>query len=94
MNQALYGANAATKIIKELLSKTFDNSTQGLSMYEQAAWYFQGHEQRNIDQLQQQKTDLQRRLDDASKGARHKLELKLNETSQQLKESLNRKTAS
>ncbi len=38
MNQALYGANAATKIIKELLSKTFDNSTPGLSMYEQAAW--------------------------------------------------------
>ncbi|WP_348731010.1 hypothetical protein [Rheinheimera texasensis] len=88
MNQALYGANAATKIIKELLSKIYDNSSQRQSIYEQAAWYFQGHEQREINLLQQQKTELQRRLDDASKGARHKLELKLTEVSQQLKESL------
>lgn len=88
MNQALYGANAATKIIKELLSKIYDHSAQRQSIYEQAAWFFQGHEQQHIDQLQHKKDDLQRRLDVASQGARHKLELKLNEASQELKESL------
>lgn len=88
MNQALYGANAATKIIKELLYKIADLTPHGLSIYERAAWYFQGHEQRQIEQLQQQKAELQRRLDDASKGARPKLETKLNEASQQLKAAL------
>lgn len=88
MNQPQYGNSAATKVVKDLLNRIYDASAQGLSLYEQAAWYFQGHEEREIANLQQQQQELQRRLDDASKGARHKLELRLAEVSQLLKERL------
>lgn len=88
MNQSQFGNTAATKSIKDLLSKIYDATSRKDSIYEQAASYFSGIEQQAIDLLEEQQTTLQRRLDDANKGARAKLEAALLEVRQQLKEKL------
>jgi hypothetical protein len=88
MNQSQFGNTAATKSVKELLGKIYDATPHKDSVYEQAAYYFSGAEQQEIDLLQEQETTLQRRLDDANKGARTKLEAALQEVRQQLKEKL------
>ncbi|MBU2279904.1 MAG: hypothetical protein KKB45_14005 [Gammaproteobacteria bacterium] len=86
MNQSQFGSTAATKSVKDLLSKIHDASQRKDSVYEQAAYYFSGAEQQDIDLLQEQAATLQRRLDDANKGARTKLETALLEVKKQLKE--------
>ena len=86
MNQSQFGNTSSTKSIKELLSKIHDASARKESIYEQAAWYFSGVEQAEIDQQEDKVATLQRRLDDASKGARPKLEVLLSEASAVLKE--------
>jgi hypothetical protein len=88
MNQSQFGNTAATKSVKDLLSKIYDATPRKDSVYEQAGYYFSGVEQQEIDQLQAQESTLQRRLDDANKGARTKLETALLEVRQQLKEKL------
>ncbi|OBP13712.1 hypothetical protein A5320_17485 [Rheinheimera sp. SA_1] len=88
MNQSQFGNTAATKSVKDLLSKIYDATPRKDSVYEQAAYYFSGVEQQEIDLLQERETTLQRRLDDANKGARSKLETALQEVRQQLKEKL------
>jgi len=88
MNQSQFGNTAATKSIKDLLGKIYDATPRKDSVYEQAAYYFSGAEQQEIDLLQEQESTLQRRLDDANKGARAKLEAALLEVRQQLKTRL------
>ena len=88
MNQPQFGNTAATKGIKDLLCKIYDASARKDSLYEQAADYFSGAEQQEIDLLHEQQTTLQRRLDDANKGARTKLEAALLAARQQLKEKI------
>lgn len=88
MNQSQFGNTAATKSVKDLLAKIYDATPRKDSVYEQAAYYFSGAEQQEIDLLQEQETTLKRRLDDANKGARTKLEAALLEVRQQLKEKL------
>lgn len=86
MNQSQFGNTAATKSVKDLLGKIYDATPRKDSVYEQAAYYFSGVEQQEIDLLQEKETTLKRRLDDANKGARTKLETALQEVRQQLKE--------
>ncbi|RVU34381.1 hypothetical protein EOE67_15125 [Rheinheimera riviphila] len=88
MNQSQFGNTAATKSVKDLLSKIYDATSRKDSVYEQAAFYFSGAEQQEIDLLQERETTLQRRLDDANKGSRNKLETALLEVRQELKEKL------
>ncbi len=88
MNQSQFGSTAATKSVKDLLSKIHDASPRKDSVYEQAAYYFSGVEQQDIDLLQEQESTIQRRLDDANKGARAKLEAVLLEIRQQLKDKI------
>ena len=88
MNQPLFGDSSVSKAVKELLYRIQDANPLSQSIYQQAATFFTGEEQLAIDALQQQKADLQRRIDDASKGARVKLEKRLLDTQNELKEKL------
>ena len=88
MNQPLFGDSSVSKAVKELLYRIQDANPLSQSIYQQAATFFSGEEQLAIDALQQQKADLLRRIDDASKGGRVKLEKRLGETQNELKEKL------
>jgi len=86
MTTKMYGDNAASKLIRDLLNSIYSAAADGTSLYEQAAWYFQGHGQAELQTLQQQQQDLQRKLEDANKGVRAKLEQKLSEIEQSVKD--------
>lgn len=86
MTAKMYGDNAASKLIRDLLNSIYGAAGDGTSLYEQAAWYFQSHGQLERQNLQQQQQDYQRKLQDASKGARAKLEQKLADLELSLKD--------
>lgn len=82
----MYGDNTASSQIRDLLNSIYSANAEGTSLYEQAAWYFQQHGLQELLQLEQKQQEYQRKLDDASKGAVAKLEQKLAETEQALKD--------
>lgn len=58
MNQSQFGNTAATKSIKDLLSKIYDVSPRRDSVYEQAAQYFSSPEASEILELEQREQQL------------------------------------
>lgn len=58
MNQSQFGNTAATKSIKDLLSKIYDVSPRRDSVYEQAAQYFSSPEANEISELEQREQQL------------------------------------
>lgn len=86
MMAKMYGDNTASSQIRDLLNSIYNANADGTSLYEQAGWYFQGHGQQELAQLNQRQQEYQRKLDDASKGAAAKLEQKLAEAEQALKD--------
>ncbi len=58
MNQSQFGNTAATKSIKDLLSKIYDVSPRRDSVYEQAAQYFASAEASEITELEQREQQL------------------------------------
>lgn len=58
MNQSQFGNTAATKSIKDLLSKIYDVSPRRDSVYEQAAQYFSSPEATEISELEQREQQL------------------------------------
>ncbi len=88
MNQPLFGDSTVSKAVKELLYRIHDANPLSQSIYQQAAMFFSGEEQDAIATLQQQLTDLQRRLDEVHKSARPKIEKRITETQNELKDKL------
>lgn len=85
MNQSQYGNTAATKNIKDLLSKIFDVTARRDSVYEQAAQYFASPEVQEIAQLELREQELLEKQQTAGKGNSKTAQL-LSDIRQQLKE--------
>ncbi len=88
MNQPLFGDSTVSKAVKELLYRIHDVNPLSQSIYQQAAVFFSGVEQQAIDTLQQQLTELQQRLAEVNKSARPKIEKRMLDCQNELKDLL------
>lgn len=88
MNQPLFGDSTVSKAVKELLYRIHDVNPLSQSIYQQAAVFFSGVEQQAIDTLQQQLTELKQRLDEVNKSARPKIEKRMLDCQNELKDLL------
>ncbi len=88
MNQPLFGDSTVSKAVKELLYRIHDVNPLSQSIYQQAAVFFSGVEQQAIDTLQQQLTELQQRLNEVNKSARPKIEKRMLDCQNELKDLL------
>lgn len=79
--------NTHTKQVRDLISRVHDAPHCKDSLYPLAAHFFKGELQQQIVQLTEEVASLQRRLDDASRGARAKLEDKLKTATAELKQA-------
>lgn len=77
--------NTHTKQLRDLISRVHDAPHCKDSLYPLAAQFFKGELQQQIVTLSEEVASLQRRLDDASRGARSRIEDKLKVASTALK---------
>lgn len=85
MNQSQFGNTAATKNIKDLLSKIYDVTARRDSIYEQANQYFSSPEVQEIANLEQREQELAEKQEGSGKSSGKAAQL-LSEVRAQLKE--------